>query len=263
MPALLITVPIQSPPDSPDEFARRARRSGANAIELRADALAAKGGLSPEAIRFLAAQFRAAEPSLFLILTPRARAEGGVASLSIARRREIIETGLPDVDAVDVELHSGGGLAPWAAEHAAAAGKRLILSNHDFQKTPAIAALDALFAEAAAWPDAILKIAAATPRRTDLVRLVEWTCRRAAERPLATMSMGDGGRAGRVLLAALGSRLAFATFGEASAPGQIDVRAFGRALRRLRAGMKTTPPPATRAQCEALIRRAEDDIREL
>lgn len=260
--ALWLAVPLQSPPESPAEFARRARAAGANAIELRADALSSKCRLSPEAIRSLAAELRAAEPGLFLILTPRARAEGGGATFSIARRKEIIETCLAKVDAVDVELHSGG-LAAWAAERAAAAGKQLILSNHDFEKTPSIVALDALFSEAAAWPEAILKIAAATPRRNDLVRLVEWTRRRAAERPLATMSMGVPGRAGRVLLAALGSRLAFATLGEASAPGQIDVRIFNRALRRVRAMMKASPPPSTRAGLKALIRRTEEILSEL
>lgn len=257
LPKFLLAVPIQTPPKSPADFARQVRRAGANAVELRADALAGKCKLSPEEIRQLVVDLRRGVPGLAAILTPRARAEGGVANLSIVRRKEIIETCLPDVDAVDVELDSGL-LVSWASERVEGAGKLLILSNHDFEKTPSVAVLDGLLREASEWPRALLKIAATSPRRTDLLRLLDWTRRHVAERPLATMTMGDRAQAGRIALAALGSRLAFAALGEASAAGQIDVRVFARALRGLRGEMNSMRAPVTREQFTAILQRAEE-----
>ncbi len=78
-----------------------------------------------------------------------------------------------------------------------------------------------------------------TPRavyegRRDLLRLLTWTRLHAQTRPLAIMSMGPPGRAGRLLFPLLGSRLAFATLGAVSAPGQISLPLFVRGLSQLR-----------------------------
>jgi molybdopterin synthase catalytic subunit len=260
LPPFVLAVPLQTEPASPETFARRAVRGGANAIELRADALVGREGFPVERILDLAKKLKKAAPSVRLILTPRAYAEGGMARLSLARRRELIEALIPAVDAVDVELRSRT-LARWAVQRVRQAGKALILSVHDFIRTPATAKLNTFLKEAEAYPDALLKIAVATPRKGDVVRLAAWTHLVAPRRPLAVMNMGDTAAAGRLLLAALGSRLAFAALDRASAPGQIDVRTFSRALANLRPKIKSTRRPAAKSQLDALLLKAEASLR--
>ncbi len=260
LPPFLLAVPLQTEPDLPETFARRAIRGGANAIELRTDALAGREGLPLERILNLARKLKKAAPSLSLILTPRAHAEGGVARLSLKRRRDLIDALLPAVDAVDVELRSHT-LVRWAVQRVCRAGKTLILSVHDFTRTPATAELNTFLKEAEAYPEALLKLAVATPRKGDFLRLAAWTHCVASQRPLAVMNMGDKAAAGRLVLAALGSRLAFAALDKASAPGQIDVRAFSRAHANLRPKIESTRRPATKSQLDALLRKAEAILR--
>ncbi len=253
---ILLAAPLIQASSPAGEFAARLVAEGGNAIELRADALCARDRLSIKKLAKLAAELRAQAPRAALILTPRSRREGGVATLSTARRRALIESSLEWADAIDVELRSARFLQ-WAAPRIAQAGKLLILSWHDFRFTPSRTLLARILRKAAAYPDAILKIAATPAFPNDLTRLMAWTWRAARERPLAVMAMGPEAGPARLALAALGSRLAFASVGEASAPGQVPMRRFAPALKQLRplaARISSDPGDKTFAR---LLRHAE------
>lgn len=226
-----------SPPHHPAAFARDVANQGGNAIELRADALLGREKMPVERLRAMIRAMKRSRPDLLVILTPRAVREGGMAPLDDAARKQIIQALLDEVDAVDVELRSVR-LRRWAESRVPDAGKLLIVSYHDFERCPTLRRLDGLLAALAHCPKALLKIAALTQSRHELLRLLTWTRRHAETRPLAAMSMGPPGRAGRLLLPLLGSRLAFATLGAASAPGQLSLPLFLDGISRLRSRMR-------------------------
>lgn len=274
-----LAAPVLKAPPNPAAFARQARASGANALEFRVDALAGPEGMKIADIIRLLKEIRAAEPSLKLIFTPRSIREGGAAKLPDAARREMILRALKHVDAVDVEWRSVG-LRRWAIrQEMGKQGKELILSWHDFSSCPTLAELDWLAADVRRKaPGALLKIAARTRTRAQVLRLIRWTQRHgkeqalAAEKPtprhaksatrrsakfaagppaktraekretgvqkIAVLSMGRAGETGRLALAMIGSRLAFAVLEEASAPGQIPLCRFAYTLAALQKHFK-------------------------
>jgi len=273
-PSLLVAVPVMSPPGSPRRLVQSVARAGGNAIELRADSLAGPGEMSPEKIADLARALKDANPRLFLILTPRSDREGGAVRLTMDQRRKLIEKSLPIVDAVDIELRSRA-LLKWALPRIEIEGKKLIVSSHDFQRIPSAARMSALIDLAATIPGSMLKVAGYARSPKDIERLCEYQCAWMIVRtwdftalPLALLPMGPLSPPARLALAALGSRLAFAALGgEISAPGQIPLEVFARALRRirheakslLRAAMEETP--AVRAgKIRALLTSASQAI---
>ena len=82
---------------------------------------------------------RAAFPEKPILFTFRSKHEGGEAELTaddyIALNIAVAETGL--VDLIDLELFTGDELVKRAIAAAHACGVKVIMSNHDFHKTPA------------------------------------------------------------------------------------------------------------------------------
>ena len=82
---------------------------------------------------------RAAFPEKPILFTFRSKHEGGEAELTaddyIALNIAVVETGL--VDLIDLELFTGDELVKNAIAAAHARGVKVIMSNHDFHKTPA------------------------------------------------------------------------------------------------------------------------------
>ena len=116
-------------------------------------------------------------------------------------------------------------------------GLALVLSFHDFQRTPADAELDARFDQAQRLQADVAKVAVMPQSLEDVHRLLGATLR-ASERlaiPVISMSMGGLGAVTRLCGGAFGSALTFAVGSAASAPGQVpiaDVRAAVAVLQR-------------------------------
>jgi hypothetical protein len=70
-----------------------------------------------------------------LLATIRMSEEGGAWTGGEAKRQALFEAVLPHVDAIDIELRAADTLAVLAPK-AAAAGKALVVSHHDFAATP-------------------------------------------------------------------------------------------------------------------------------
>jgi 3-dehydroquinate dehydratase-1 len=108
---------------------------------------------------------------------------------------------------------------------------RVILSFHDFHKTPANDALLSAISEMVHQGADIAKVASMPRDPSDVLRLLDvtLTARRLFPAvPLCTMSMGSLGVLSRVAGFLFGSDMSFAVGKAASAPGQIpivDVRA--------------------------------------
>ncbi len=116
--------------------------------------------------------------------------------------------------------HRGRGIALGGG---AVDGKpELILSFHDFERTPAN--LNALFDEIAATPAGAIKGAFAAADARDALRIAEQV-RRHPHRRVIALAMGEAGVASRVLARKLGGWLVYAAMSaeSASAPGQPTV----------------------------------------
>jgi 3-dehydroquinate dehydratase-1 len=116
-------------------------------------------------------------------------------------------------------------------------GLALVLSFHDFQRTPGDQELDAQFDTAARLGGDVAKVAVMPQSMADVQRLLAATLR-ASERlaiPVVSMAMGGLGAVTRLCGGAFGSALTFAVGSAPSAPGQIpiaDVRATLAVLQR-------------------------------
>lgn len=159
-----------------------------------------------------------------LLMTFRTVREGGQHPLSdeayLALLRWMADTG--EADGIDVEYS-----APYRKEAAAyiqGRGIPIVMSAHDFDKTPPVDDMTAHL-EAMQEGDAIAKLAVMAHTMDDVLALLAATARvraRRPERPIITMAMGQLGIISRAAGEFFGSALTFGTAGASSAPGQME-----------------------------------------
>mgnify|MGYP003335168052 CR=1 FL=1 len=151
-----------------------------------------------------------------VIVTVRLAAEGGDWKRPDAERAGYFTTALENLAAIDIELQSRS--LPKIAMLAKKLKKTVIVSTHDFVKTPSASSLRDLILEATPHAS-IVKISAMTKTPADIATLrglleQDWGV------PLAVMGMGELGLASRVEFAKLGSALNYGWLDEPMAPGQ-------------------------------------------
>jgi 3-dehydroquinate dehydratase I len=205
--------------------ARAVHTLAADVVEWRADSFE---DLSRESVQAAARELRTILSVEPIIFTLRAREEGGAAPIPADARSAVIldavGTGL--VDLIDVELFNGPSFIGPLLEASRPGGVRVILSFHDFQRTPEDDVLQATVGEMARLGADIAKVACMPQDPGDVLRLLHATYRaRLAfpSLPLITMSMGRLGLASRVAGFLFGSDMSFAVGRQASAPGQIPI----------------------------------------
>jgi 3-dehydroquinate dehydratase-1 len=175
-----------------------------------------------------------------VLFTRRAQWEGGQAiPLSepqvLALYEAVAASGT--VAAMDFEMGNAAADVQQVRALTRRHGLALVLSFHDFQRTPADAELDARFAQAGSLQADVAKVAVMPQSMQDVHRLLGATLR-ASERlaiPVISMSMGGLGAVTRLCGGVFGSALTFAVGSAASAPGQVpiaDVRAAVAVLQR-------------------------------
>jgi 3-dehydroquinate dehydratase-1 len=203
--------------------ARTLKEDDVDLLELRVDHFADR----PEVL------VRFAEKTSFpLIVTVRARHEGGAVALTTRERSELFLRFLPVAHYVDLELRALPEFAPIVA--AARAGKvKIIASHHDFRTTPGAARLASIVRRGRRSGGDIVKIATATATLADLIRLLLLLAK-PIQTSLSIMSMGAWGKAGRLLLARAGSTLNYGYLGASQVPGQWEATTFKRRLAELR-----------------------------
>ncbi len=213
-PALVLTVAGSESPSS----IQKAKRLDAQILELRIDRF--KFRSEEELVRKIRSLKRLGLP---LIATIRSRKEGGGRSIPDKRRAELFQKILPWVDAIDLELNSPRllKLIPGARRR----GKRVILSYHNFQKTPLDRHLSGLLRKARRLGADLVKIAVTPKKKKDVERLLLFTLEN-KEKPLVSIAMGSLGQASRILAPLFGSRLSYTFTGRSQAPGQIPIERF-------------------------------------
>ena len=204
--------------------AMRAIESGAalaDVIELRMD-LIHNGRLAA-----LIDQVKACDGAAEVLVTHRPSAGGGV--LQERRRIEGLKEAVAlGADFVDVELETDRTLREELIESVARLGRRtaLIVSHHDFQRTPSLRTLKTLFRGCVKAGADMVKIVTWARTPGDNLRVLSLFADAAREDiDLINFCMGPQGRISRIAAPLLGSRMSYVSLrrGAQSAPGQLTL----------------------------------------
>ncbi|MCU4582814.1 type I 3-dehydroquinate dehydratase [Acinetobacter gyllenbergii] len=162
-----------------------------------------------------------------MIATIRTHNEGGQLTISDANYGKTYQAYLqqPFMDMLDVEMFRDQQIVKNTVKLAHAKKVLIVMSNHDFQKTPPEAEIIQRLLKQDELGADILKIAVMPQNRQDVFTLMNATLNvsQQSKKPLLTMSMGKLGTISRIATANMGGSFSFGMIGEASAPGQIDV----------------------------------------
>jgi 3-dehydroquinate dehydratase/shikimate dehydrogenase len=185
-----------------------ARRLGADLCELRVDYLQ-----DPDLAKILAAK------PLPVLATVRPKWEGGQYAGDESARLGLLEDAcLHGADYVDVEFR--------AYKDFNRRGAKLVVSFHDFEKTPED--LEATARKMAVLEPFLVKVACLPRGTADLIRLLK--LQKTFPSPIAVVAMGEFGEPLRVLYRRYGGWLTYASLqaGMESAPGQVSVEEMVR-----------------------------------
>jgi 3-dehydroquinate dehydratase-1 len=166
---------------------------------------------------------KAARLAIPRIVTVRHPSEGGHApAITTLQRRALYADFLEVAALVDLELRHAKTMGS-VIRDAKTAGAHVILSFHDFRRTPDPAKLRALARQAADAGADIFKVAAMTHTAADLAKLIDFLAAEKPPLPLAVMGMGPFGKISRLVLAQAGSCLNYGYLGAPNASGQWPV----------------------------------------
>lgn len=176
-----------------------------------------------------ARQLRSIIPNKPILFTFRTAKEGGEKEIStkdyLSLNQTMIDSG--QVDMIDLELFTGDQQVSAIIEHAHSKGVKVIMSNHDFHKTPAKEEIVQRLRKMQDLGADIPKIALMPQNKSDVVTLLAATLEmheKYADRPIITMSMSTLGIISRLSGEVFGSAATFGALKKASAPGQIDIK---------------------------------------
>lgn len=177
-----------------------------------------------------------------LIFTFRSAKEGGQREIKAEfyekLNKEIVETGLADI--IDVELFSEEKIVKELVHTAHRNNAAVIISNHDFQKTPPKEEILSRLRKATELGGDIPKIAVMPASSGDVITLLDATRimkEEYTEGPIITMSMAGKGVISRLTGELFGSAITFGAAKKVSAPGQISVSDLRKTMELLHNNM--------------------------
>lgn len=197
------------------EYLKLADYQEVDLIEWRADFL-------PQATIMQAAPLIFEKFSAFdLIFTIRTAREGGNLDIPIEDYVEINRQMLKfNPTYIDLEYFS----YPKSLEILSDFKKQIVLSYHNFTEMPAD--LNERMIEMLEQETALIKLAIMPQNNADVLDLMSLTSKMTEKygRKFVTMAMGDRGRLSRIAGSLSDSQWTFASLGEASAPGQVNLK---------------------------------------
>ena len=213
-----------------EEAERRAKvvaKTAADLVEWRADGLAVP--LSAATLAIIADDLREIVAPKPLLFTWRTCEEGGRApEAADAHYAEIVTAVLKakTADLVDVQIRHPA--APQLLGVAKELGVPVVGSWHDMQATPTVGEIADALAQAESLGASVAKVAVTPHDGDDLDTLANASTRAfdTARIPLIVVGMGEVGMVSRVYGHLFGSQATFASVGEPSAPGQLDLAAL-------------------------------------
>lgn len=195
-----------------------------------------------EKVKSALGDIRAVLEDIPLVFTFRSAKEGGEKEVSkdyyLKLNKTIAESG--QVDFIDVELFNEEEDVKNLIKVAHENNVLVIISNHDFDKTPSKEEIVSRLRKAQELGGDLPKIAVMPKSPADVLTLLEATTimsEQYADRPIITMSMAGKGVISRLAGELFGSSMTFGAAKKASAPGQIDVAELRNALRLLHSNL--------------------------
>jgi len=189
----------------------------------------------------LAGRIKQAAAGIPLLFTRRSSKEGGEKiPLSedeiVNLYRAVCESG--HVELVDFEMGNDAAHVRQVRDMSRARGIKLILSFHDFQRTPPLEVLNQRFARAEELGADVAKVAVMPRGMEDVLTLLSATLQSSQKLgiPVVSMSMGGLGSVTRLCGWTFGSAMTFAIGQGSSAPGQMPIEDLDVALAVLRKG---------------------------
>ncbi|MDR4947885.1 type I 3-dehydroquinate dehydratase [Neobacillus cucumis] len=195
-------------------------------IEWRVDMYAHVENL--EAVQQMLSELRSLVTDSLLLFTFRSHKEGGNKKISDSNYQELIQTVIKtkNIDLIDIELFTGDSVVKELVALADENGIFVVMSNHDFHKTPNKEEMIDRLRKMQELGAHIPKMAVMPNSIEDVITLLDATNTmktKYADRPIITMSMGEDGLISRLAGEVFGSACTFAAGKEKSAPGQIPV----------------------------------------
>ena len=170
-----------------------------------------------------------------IIYTFRTGKEGGEKEISsdnyVNLIKRVLESGT--IDLIDIEMFMGDEIVSDLIKEAHECGVKVIMSNHEFTKTPIKKELIGRLVKMQKLGADIAKIAVMPNNKMEVLTLLEATVEAYEEHmdiPIVTMSMGKYGMISRMAGEVFGSAITFGCVGKTSAPGQIEVNNLDTAL---------------------------------
>lgn len=185
---------------------------------------------------------RNALKDLPILATFRSRKEGGEKEISTAYYVSLNQAIIAshEADLIDIELFTGAQEAKQLVRYAHEHNTLVIMSNHDFEKTPSCQEMLTRLQTMQHLEADILKIAVMPRCKQDVLTLLLATSEMKecyANRPIVTMSMGVDGVLSRVCGEVFGSAITFGAAKKASAPGQMRAEDLKTMLNLLHKGL--------------------------
>lgn len=163
-----------------------------------------------------------------ILFTFRTATEGGEQAITKEGYRHLYEVVMEQgiVDMIDLELFLGEDVVTALCSQAKSKGIKVVMSNHDFEKTPSREEIIKRLVTMQELGADIPKIAVMPKTKQDVLTLMEATVYMQQNRnttPIVGISMGDLGIISRLCGGWSGSAITFGVVDKASAPGQISV----------------------------------------
>ncbi|WP_294377561.1 type I 3-dehydroquinate dehydratase [uncultured Clostridium sp.] len=191
-----------------------------------------------EKVKEILNEIREVLPEAPILFTFRTKKEGGEREVPVEYyvklNCEIAKT--KKVDLVDVELFTGDDFVKEVVDTAHENGVKVVMSNHDFFKTPAREEIVSRLTKMMELNADLPKIAVMPQNKGDVLTLLCATNEmkeKHADQPIITMSMAGMGVISRLCGEVFGSCLTFGAAKKASAPGQIGVEDLDTVLQIL------------------------------
>ena len=222
--------------EKPLENSKKAAEKGADILEIRLDLL---GIRNPERAAEMIREIKA-ETGLPIIVTSRSGAEGGKWDGKEEDRTGLLINllSLKDgPDAIDIELSAGMKERNRVIKAAKDRGTAVIVSSHDFLKTPPLQNMRTIIEEMFLAGADIAKLAVMPLSVEDTLNLLRVTLDfKDAGKSVCTIAMGSQGKHTRVVAPFYGSVLTYASIesDESAAPGQLPVNEIKRIMEMLK-----------------------------
>ncbi len=207
------------------EEAQKIQESTVDMVEWRLDQFEER--ITKKQLEELLVMLRTTLKEKLLLVTIRTKKEGGAFDADmttyVERYSWVLQTQLADL--IDVEYQVGHSIYETLIDIAHANGCKVIISAHDFMRTPSVSSMCEQLTKMAESKADIIKLAVMPKEPADVAALLQASAivSSCSMKPLITMSMGSMGAISRLIGKLFGSCVSFVNVCGSSAPGQIDL----------------------------------------